>query len=143
MGRKVRPKVVAHGAPSIRVKPAQLSGAGVIRVPRTVGVRDGRPVIDGGETLDVANVIWCTGFDPGFSWIHLPVFGADGRPEQERGVVRDQPGLYFVGLNFLFAMSSTMVHGVGRDAAYIADQIVTRNDRMTAAERRDRELVSA
>ncbi|MEW5917713.1 MAG: portal protein, partial [Gemmatimonadota bacterium] len=44
----------------------------------------------------------------------------------DRGVVTSEPGLYFVGLHFLYAMSSTMIHGVGRDAAYIADVIAKR-----------------
>jgi putative flavoprotein involved in K+ transport len=73
--------------------------------------------------LDVANVVWCTGFHPGFSWIDLPVFGPDGEPQHDRGVVSSEPGLYFVGLHFLFAMSSVMIHGVGRDAERIADRI--------------------
>jgi putative flavoprotein involved in K+ transport len=30
------------------------------------------------------------------------------------------PGLYFVGLHWLFSMSSVMIHGVGRDADRIA-----------------------
>jgi len=34
--------------------------------------------------------------------------------------------LYFVGLHFLYAMSSTMIHGVGRDADYVADVIAHR-----------------
>ena len=47
----------------------------------------------------------------------------DGEPMHERGRVTNQPGLYFVGLHFLYAMSSTMIHGVGRDAAHIAEVI--------------------
>jgi putative flavoprotein involved in K+ transport len=73
--------------------------------------------------LDVANVIWCTGFHPGFSWIDLPVLGQDGEPLHDRGLVRGMPGLYFVGLHFLYAASSTMVHGVARDAARIVRAI--------------------
>ena len=76
--------------------------------------------------LDVANVIWCTGYEPGFSWIDLPVFDADGEPRHDRGVVRCEPGLYFVGLHFLYAMSSTMIHGVGRDANHVAEVIAGR-----------------
>jgi putative flavoprotein involved in K+ transport len=34
--------------------------------------------------------------------------------------------LYFVGLHFLYAMSSEMIHGVGRDAARIASQVAAR-----------------
>jgi putative flavoprotein involved in K+ transport len=86
-------------------------------------VRDGRPVLDDGRVLDVTNVVWCTGFNPGFSWIDLPVFGRDGEPEHASGVVPGAPGLFFVGLHFLHAMSSVMIHGVGRDAARIADRI--------------------
>jgi putative flavoprotein involved in K+ transport len=51
------------------------------------------------------------------------VFGADGEPQHDSGVVAGEPGLYFVGLHFLHAMSSVMIHGVGRDAARIADRI--------------------
>ncbi len=123
IGRKVRPAIVSQGGPLIRVKPKDLAAAGVVRVPRTAGVRDGRPLLDDGGVLDVANVVWCTGFEPGFSWIDLPVFGERGEPEHQRGVVPAVPGLNFVGLHFLYALSSTMIHGVGRDAEYIADRI--------------------
>jgi putative flavoprotein involved in K+ transport len=97
--------------------------AGVQRLPRVTGVRGGRPLLEDGRALDVANVVWCTGFDAGFSWIDLPVFGPDGEPLHERGVVASEPGLYFVGLHFLYAFSSDMIHGVGRDAARIAGLI--------------------
>ena len=33
------------------------------------------------------------------------------------------PGLYFVGLPFLYSLSSILVGGVGRDAEYIVDHI--------------------
>jgi putative flavoprotein involved in K+ transport len=125
VGRKVRPTVLARGGPLIRVKPNDLASAGVRRVPRVAGVRDGRPLLDDGQLLDVANVVWCTGFEPGFSWIHLPVL--DGRePMHDRGVVASQPGLYFVGLHFLRSLSSGMIHGVGRDAEHVVRQIAAR-----------------
>jgi putative flavoprotein involved in K+ transport len=90
-----------------------------------VGVRDGLPLLEDGRALEVANVVWCTGFRPGFGWIDLPVFEGD-RPLHERGVVAGEPGLYFVGLNFLCAASSSMIHGVGRDAGRIAEAIAAR-----------------
>ncbi len=135
IGRKVRPKVVSQGGPLIRVKSADLAAAGVERVPRLAGVRGGSPLLEGGRVLPVANVIWCTGFHPGFSWIDLPVFGPDGEPRQERGVVGSEPGLYFVGLHFLYAMSSTMIHGVGRDAEHVARTIAVRARAGRAEER--------
>ena len=90
------------------------------------GVRDGLPVLADGEVLDVANVIWCTGFVPDFGWIDLPVFDRDGEPRHDRGVVRSEPGLYFIGLFFLSAGSSSLIGGVGRDARHIARHITAR-----------------
>ena len=127
MGRKARPKMIGKGAPLIRAKPNDFAAAGVNRVGRTARVEAGRAVLEDGRTLDVANVVWSTGYHPGFSWIELPVFGADGEPAHDRGVVRGEPGLYFVGLHFLYAMSSGMIHGVGRDASHIARVIAQRS----------------
>jgi putative flavoprotein involved in K+ transport len=128
IGRKVRPKVLSQGGPLIRVQSKDLATAGIVRVPRTVSVRDGRPVLEDGRVLHVANVVWCTGFEPGFSWIDLPVFG-EKEPLHERGVVANEPGLYFVGLHFLSALSSAMIHGVERDAAHVAQVITSRGRR--------------
>jgi putative flavoprotein involved in K+ transport len=112
--------MLSQGGPLIRVKPKDLAAAGVERVARVSGVSDGRPVLDDGRVLDIANVIWCTGFQPGFSWIDMPVFDEHGRPRQDRGVADNEPGLYFLGLHFLYSMSSSMIHGVSRDAERIA-----------------------
>jgi putative flavoprotein involved in K+ transport len=128
IGRRARPKIVSRGGPLIRVQPDDLARAGVERAPRTVGVKDGRPVLETGRVLDVANVIWCTGFRPGFDWIDLPAFGEGDTsdPDHRSGIVNSVPGLYFVGLHFLHALSSGMVHGVGRDAERVARAIAGR-----------------
>ncbi len=125
IGRAIRPKMIGKGGPLIRVKPKDLARAGVGRVPRVAGVEDGRPRLADGRVLDVANVVWCTGFHPGFSWIDLPILGDRGEPRHVGGIVPDAPGLYFVGLHFLYSASSAMVHGVGRDAARIAKLAAT------------------
>ena len=138
IGRRVRPKVRAGGGPLLRVKRAHLAAAGVERTDARVGgVRDGRPLLDDGRVLAVANVIWCTGFGKDVSWIELPVTGEDGWPEQERGVVEAHPGLYFLGLPFLHAFASMLVGGAGRDAERVAAHIAARaaqaDDRPAAA----------
>lgn len=127
IGRRVRPKVLSGGGPLIRVKRSDLDRRGVHRVPRVVGVSHGMPQLADGRVLDVAGVVWCTGYRPGLSWLDMPVHG-DHEPLHERGVVPRVPGLYFVGLHFLYAMSSTMIHGVGRDAHRIARTIAGRGD---------------
>ena len=123
VGRKAQAKAAHGSTPLIRTKPTDLARAGVERVGRVTGVRDGRPVLADGRALDVTNVIWCTGYHPGFSWIDVPVWDDEGHPRHDRGVVRGEPGFYFVGLHWLYAMSSPMVHGVGRDADYVAAKI--------------------
>jgi putative flavoprotein involved in K+ transport len=125
-GRAARPKVLHIGGPLVRTKPKDLAAAGIQRVPRMAGVRNGLPVLEDGRVLDVANIVWCTGFHPGFSWLDLPVFGPNGDPTHARGIVESHPGLYFVGLHFLYAFSSTMIHGVGRDAECIASHVAAR-----------------
>jgi putative flavoprotein involved in K+ transport len=118
IGRKARPKMISQGEVLIRQKPKHLLQAGIKRVPRLKSAKEGKPLLENGEIAEVKNVIWCTGFYPRFSWIDLPVF-KDEEPLQERGVVTNEPGLYFVGLRFLFAFSSGMIQGVGRDAKYV------------------------
>jgi putative flavoprotein involved in K+ transport len=122
IGRRARSKMVSSGEPLLRVKPKDLTEAGVERVPRLTGVQDGQPELEDGRVVDVANVVWCTGFHPGFSWIDLPVLGPQ-EPAHHRGIVEAEPGLYFLGLKFLHSVSSEQIHGVGRDAAHLADVI--------------------
>ena len=124
MGRKEMAEVRHHGAPFLRVKRADLAAAGVERVlARTTGVRDGLPVLGDERVLDVANVVWCTGFRQDFSWIQLPIVGEDGWPIERRGVVESAPGLYFTGLAFQSSMRSMLVGGAGADAEYVAKHI--------------------
>jgi putative flavoprotein involved in K+ transport len=127
IGRKVVPKLIAHGQPLIRTKLKDLAAAGVEQVPRTVGVKDGYPELADGRVLTVSNVIWCTGFLYDFGWIDLPAFGEDGEPTHRRGIVDSEPGLYFMGLVFQYAVSSNVLPGMGRDAQYIARHIASRS----------------
>ncbi|HEU4808373.1 MAG TPA: NAD(P)-binding domain-containing protein [Homoserinimonas sp.] len=129
IGRRLEPKFSAHAAPLIRTKRAELAAAGVRAVPRLIDAHDGKPVLEGDQVQDVANVIWCTGYRDDFSWVDLPVFDQAGRPLQRRGVVESVPGLYFLGLEFLFAVVSATIPGVGRDARYLAGHIAARAPR--------------
>lgn len=123
IGRKARPKMLGKAAPVVRVKMRDLKAAGAERVPRVTGVKDGRPELEDGRVLDVQNIVWCTGFQPGFDWIDLPVFGDDGKPVQNRGVVDDVPGLYFCGLFFQHSLWSETVVAMPRDARYIVEHM--------------------
>jgi putative flavoprotein involved in K+ transport len=126
IGRKARPHIRHGGGPLLRYRRKDLRNAGVERVlARTVGVRDGQPVLDDGRVLDVANVVWCTGFRPDYSWIHFPFeLGEDGYPVQYRGAVSSSPGLYVVGIPFLQSFASMLIGGAGRDAERVVRHIV-------------------
>ena len=123
IGRRVGPKKAADGDQLIRRRRRDLEAAGVERVPRVVGVRDGLPLLEDDRVLDPANIVWCTGYQQDFSWIDLPVFGEDGLPQHERGVVPAEPGLYFLGLVFQYSISSDVLPNRGRDAGYIAKHL--------------------
>ena len=132
IGRNKRAELLNRATPLIRVKPQNLIDAGIERVGRVTGVQGGKPLLEDGRTLEVRNVIWCTGSEPGFSWIDLPVFDEEGRPVHERGISK-VPGLYFVGLHFQYAMSSATLIGIGRDAEYVVNGLRARS---RSAERR-------
>ena len=126
LGRRYKAKHSAQGDMLVRVKPKQLLAAGIERVGKTVGVREGKPVLEDGTVLDVSNVVWCTGFRHDLSWIDLPIFDEDGEPLHERGVVTGLPGLYFVGLPFQSSAASDVIPGVGRDARYVVNHLLIR-----------------
>ncbi len=133
IGRKLGPKLIASGDPLIRTKLKDLLAAGVERVPRVVGMRDGLPVLEDDRVAEVANVVWCTGFRTDFGWIDLPVFGDDGQPKHYRGVVESEQGLCFLGLVFQYSLSSDVLPGIGRDAEYVAKHIASRSARTSVA----------
>jgi putative flavoprotein involved in K+ transport len=127
MGRKLRDHFLdpPRGIPLGRVRRKDIIAAGIERVGRTAGVRDGYPQLEDGRVLEVSNVIWCTGYTPDFSWVDVALPTKRGFPIQNRGIVESVPGLYFIGLLFLYSLSSALLGGVGRDAGHIADHIAS------------------
>ena len=69
--------------------------------------------------------LWWTGYSTDFSWLHVDYpTGDDGWPVEDRGVVSDVPGLYFMGLLFQYAFASMLIGGAGRDAKHVARHIL-------------------
>jgi putative flavoprotein involved in K+ transport len=123
LGRRLMEGRLFAGDPLVGLSRGDLARRGLDRVGRTVGVSDGRPVLDDGRVLEkVAAVIWCTGFRPDFSWIRLPICGADGYPRHRRGLVGEVPGLAFVGLRYQYRIGSSLLGGVHEDAAHVVRQ---------------------
>jgi len=125
MGRKFQATIrKGHGAPLIHISPAAAVEAGIKILPRLKSVEAGWPVTENDERLEPAAIVWCTGFHSDYSWIDLPgAIAGDGYPTGERGISLRYPGLYFVGAQFQYSLTSTWMGGVGRDADYIARHI--------------------
>jgi putative flavoprotein involved in K+ transport len=77
------------------------------------------------KAAGITSVIWTNGYSFDYTLVKLPIFDEFGYPVQRRGVTA-YPGLYFVGLNWLYKHKSATVLGVGEDAAFIASEIMTR-----------------
>ncbi|MFC6826054.1 flavin-containing monooxygenase [Halopelagius fulvigenes] len=128
LGQKVKERSQGRGDPLIRLTPADIRQSGVERVARAAGVTDGKPRLEDGSVLDVGAVVWATGFRPDYEWIEVPglALDANGYPVHEKGVVDDEPRLYFLGLSFQRTPVSATINGVCPDAKYIASRLNAR-----------------
>lgn len=90
----------------------------------------------GAKPIDLRNIsaiIWAVGFHTDFSWIDAPAFNASGYPRHTRGV-SVHPGLYFLGLPWLWTWGSGRFEGVGEDAEWLAQHIAHHAARAEPAE---------
>ena len=83
-----------------------------------------RPQLDY-RVAGITSIVWCIGFRTDYSWIDLPVFNGRGQPAHVRGVT-PVPGVYFLGLPWLYTWGSGRFSGVARDAEYLAEHIKAR-----------------
>ena len=86
-----------------------------------------RPPAEPARTLDLAeagitSVIWSVGYRSDFRWVGIPVFDGDGYPGHVRGVT-PVPGLYFLGLPWLYTWGSGRFSGIARDAEFIVEHL--------------------
>jgi putative flavoprotein involved in K+ transport len=74
------------------------------------------------KAAGINSIIWAMGYDFDYSLVKLPVTDEDGYPIHQRGVTQF-PGLYFIGLSWLYKHKSPLLLGVAEDADYIASHI--------------------
>jgi len=112
----------------VKVMREQLPGRGfpIPQIPPVPPFDPGDPPIE----LDLAGfaaVIFTSGFRPDYTrWVKLPAFDEMGFPVAPDGIATDLPGLYFCGVHFLRTRKSSLVFGVGEDAAIVAEAIADR-----------------
>lgn len=132
LGRRMRADIQRSGDALIGIPERSIAEAGVVRVGRLDAERGGLPVC-GDAVLTPRVVLWCTGFQPDYAWIDLPAFDETGSPLHDRGVSTELPGLFFLGLRFQHRLNSSLIGGVGQDAAFIAEQVALRSHAMLPA----------
>ncbi|GIJ30369.1 oxidoreductase [Micromonospora qiuiae] len=125
IGRKAAPKVVSSGSPLIGISVRDLDRHNVHRGPRFTGTVNGLPQLADGKIVEVDAVLWATGYRPGLDWIDDLSLDAHGLPVHDRGISGSIPGLAFMGLPFQFGLTSTLIAGAGRDAAFLAAQLAS------------------
>ena len=102
--------------------PRALRKKGVTVHPRAMGAEGISVEFKDGERLPVDAVVWATGYQTDFSWVKVPVLTPNGSPIHHRGVT-DAPGLYFLGLTWMYTRGSALIGWVKDDAQFIANQI--------------------
>src|SRR5215472_10319785 len=73
----------------------------------------------------IRTVIWATGYRPDYSWLRVSALDRHGQIAHRRGVT-GVPGLYVLGLKFLYRRDSTYVDGVRHDAGFVAAHVMRR-----------------
>jgi putative flavoprotein involved in K+ transport len=132
LGRRIRERSRGSADQRIGIPEGALTDAGIVRVGRLTDERAGLPDCEG-TVVEPSTIVWSTGFQPDYRWIELPVLGDDGYPRHRRGVATGVNGLYFAGLRFQHRMTSSLIGGVGEDAAFIAEQIARNQAVLDAA----------
>ena len=74
----------------------------------------------------IGTIVWATGYRRSYPWLRLPVLDRSGEIRQRHGRT-PVPGLYVLGQRFQHYRSSNFIGGVGRDAAFVADDITGRH----------------
>jgi putative flavoprotein involved in K+ transport len=131
LGRRIAASM-RGGDALIGIPERSLSDAGITRVGRITAERDGLPIADG-IALEPSSIVWCTGFEPDYGWIDLPILDEAGRLEHRRGVVTRAPGLYFLGLRLQHRLTSSLIGGVAADAEFVAAQAAQRSASLSIA----------
>jgi putative flavoprotein involved in K+ transport len=102
------------------------SGFAVPEIPPPPSFDPGDPPAEV-DLAGFAAVIFTSGFRPDYQrWVDLPVFDEMGFPLAPDGVAEGAPGLYFCGVHFLRTRKSSLIYGVGEDAAIVAGAIARR-----------------
>lgn len=80
----------------------------------------------------ITTVVWATGYERRYPWLHVPVLDGNGEIVHDKGVT-PHPGLYVLGMRFQATKGSNLIDGVGADAEMLAAHLAARTNTARAA----------
>ncbi|WP_108945584.1 flavin-containing monooxygenase [Shewanella halifaxensis] len=110
---------------------ALLAKDNVIHMGRTLSADANSITFQKGSVNSIKNIVWATGFKPNFFWIEGISFDEMNYPTNYRGVSADLDGLFFIGLPWLYTRGSATLGGVWKDAHYLMEYILRRQQSLT------------
>jgi putative flavoprotein involved in K+ transport len=85
------------------------------------------------DLKDFGVVIFTCGFRPDYAgWVRFPAFDAMGFPLTDNGASTVVPGMFFCGVHHMRKRKSSLLFGVGEDAAIVAQAIARNRSRHDA-----------
>ncbi|RAS80914.1 flavin-containing monooxygenase [Priestia endophytica] len=122
IGRKLQ----LYGDPIFRTQLKTKMKAGLVHLrERTKTASENEVIFADASPLKVDNIIWATGFRPNYDWLNLPnLVDKQGNIIHKRGITQ-QKGVFFLGLPWQYRRGSSLLEGVGKDAYYLYQHILT------------------
>jgi putative flavoprotein involved in K+ transport len=102
-----------------------LERLGVRVLPRLVSAEGTRVTFMGGASLEVAAVIWATGYRDRSDWVAIPEVKDDRGTFVHHQGIAPVPRFYFIGRPWQRSRGSALLMGVGADAAVLKERIIT------------------
>jgi putative flavoprotein involved in K+ transport len=103
----------------------KLQGQGVRVLPKLITAHGHSVTFANGVAAEVTTVIWAIGYRDNSAWVKVPeVKDAHGNFVQQQGV-DPLPNFYFIGRPWQRSRGSALIMGVGDDAAWMTDRIMT------------------
>jgi putative flavoprotein involved in K+ transport len=119
--------------PGKRLELKQLQRQGVKVVGRVIQAEGKKVSFADGKVAEVDAVVWATGYRDETDWVAIPeVKDEHGNFLHYRGI-SSLPNLCFVGRSWQWSRGSALFAGVGEDAAYLTEHLVSHFDHRVAA----------
>lgn len=89
----------------------------------------------------ITSIIWASGFGFDYSWLEVNAFDLNGKPQHKLGI-STEPGIYFIGLPYLYGRGSSFIWGVWHDAKRVAGHIDIQRNYLEYQDKNQRNVIN-